>query len=173
MANVLVKEQFFGDLLDLKQNFERVLHHFFKHPVSRAGSSETLSTVIPPIETWVDTEDKEFHLTMPLPGIKPEAVNINLQGDRLIFSGEQEEQEDKTGKNYLEREFSYGRFLRTITLPQGVERDKLTAELKDGILEITAPIAAAALPRKIEVKNISKAQAVSAPIKAETASGKR
>ena len=58
------------------------------------------------------------------------------------------------GGNYLEREFSYGRFTRTITSPDGVDGQKLKAELKDGLLQVTAPIAPAALPKKIKVKNL-------------------
>ncbi|HXW13247.1 MAG TPA: Hsp20/alpha crystallin family protein [Terriglobia bacterium] len=155
MPNLLVRGNILDKLSDLRQDFDRVFDHFFKHPGSPTASSETLMAVVPPIETWVDTEDKEFHLTMPLPGLKPEEININLQGNRLTFSGEQKEEQDKTGKHYLEREFSARHFLRTITLPDGVEGDKLTAQLNNGILEITAPIAAAALPRKVEIKTAS------------------
>jgi HSP20 family protein len=106
----------------------------------------------------MDAEDKEFHLTMPLPGIKPEELNIILQGNRLTFSGEKKEEEDKTGKKYSEREFSYSHFVRTVTLPDGVDGEKISAQLNDGILEITAPFAASALPKKIEVKNVAPAQ---------------
>lgn len=155
MANSAGKEQSLGSLFDLKQDFDRVFQRFFNQP----GSAETQVAVIPPIETWVDTDDKEFHLTMPLPGVKPEQININVQGNRLTLSGEQKEEQDQSGKNYLDRELFYGRFVRTVTLPDGVEGDKLTAQLNDGILEITAPISSAALPRKIEVKTASKAQA--------------
>jgi HSP20 family protein len=159
MSNSVARENILGNLLDLRQDFDQVFDRFFNRPVSAGARLETLMTVVPPIETWVDTEDKEFHISMPLPGLKPEEINISLQGNRLTFSGEQKEEQDKTGKDYLEREFSYGRLLRTVTLPDGVEGEKLTAELKDGILEITAPIAAAALPRKVEIKTISKGQA--------------
>jgi HSP20 family protein len=153
VANLTVREHMASDLLDLKQDFERVFHHLFKHHVHPVGSAETFFAVVPPIETWVDTEDKEFHLSMALPGIKPEALNITLQGNLLTFTGEQKQEEAKSTKNYLQREFSYDRFLRNVTLPDGVDGEKMTAELKDGILEITAPIAAAALPKKIAVKS--------------------
>ena len=153
MSDLTVKQRIGSDMLDLKQEFERIFHHMFKHHFYPAASAENLVSVIPPIETWLDTEDKEFHLTMPLPGIKPEALNVTLQGNRLTLTGEQREEEDQTKKNYLEREFSYDRFVRTVTLPNGVEGEELTAELKDGLLEIKAPIAASALPKKIDVKS--------------------
>jgi HSP20 family protein len=152
MANLTVREHLASDLLDLKQDFEHVFHRIFKHHAYPAGSAETFFAVIPPIETWIDTEDKQFHLSMAVPGMKPEALHITLQGKNLTFSGEQKQEEEKSVKNYLQREFSYDRFARTVTLPDGVDGEKLTAQLKDGILEITAPIAASALPKKIPVK---------------------
>ena len=159
MPDLTVKEHISSDLLDLKQSFDRVFHRIFKHHFYPAGSAETFLPVVPPIETWIDAEDKEFHLSMPLPGMKPEALNITLQGRQLTFSGERKEEEDKSKKDYLEREFSYDRFARTITLPDGVEGEKLTAELNDGVLEITAPIAASALPKKIELRKAAAAAA--------------
>lgn len=153
MASLTVKEQLRSDLIDLKQDFVRDFDHIFK-PHAQPTGQEAFSAVVPPIETWIDTEDNEFHLTMPLPGIKPEALKITLEGKQLTFTGEQKQEEDKSTKKYLEREISYGRFARTVNLPDGVDGEKMTAELKDGILEITAPIAVAALPKKIEVKNL-------------------
>ena len=52
----------------------------------------------------------------------------------------------------MQNEFAYGRFERAIALPEGVVFEKLTAEYANGVLEITAPMAVAALPRKIEIK---------------------
>ena len=153
MANLNLREHAVNELLDLKQDFERVFHHVFKHHLFPART-ESVFAAIPPIESWVDTEDKEFHLSMIVRGIKPEALNITLQGNRLTLTGEhQEEKEQKTAKNYLDREFSYDQFARTITLPEGIDTEKLTAELQDGVLEITAPISAAALPKKVPVKH--------------------
>jgi HSP20 family protein len=57
-----------------------------------------------------------------------------------------------TDVDVLHEEISYGAFERTFTMPDGVDADKLSAEYKDGVLEITAPVAASALPRRIEVK---------------------
>ena len=60
------------------------------------------------------------------------------------------------------REVVYGSFQRTIPLAPGVDKDRITADLHNGVLEINAPIAAASLPRKIEVKSTSAAKQVSA-----------
>jgi HSP20 family protein len=55
-----------------------------------------------------------------------------------------------------------GSFQRLLELPEGVDRGKLTAEYRNGVLEISAPMSAAALPRKIEVKSLPAAKSAGA-----------
>lgn len=153
MTNLVLREQFAADLLHLRQGFDRMFHHILRDHVSPGSSDQTLFGVIPPIRTWMDTQNKEFHLSVALPGVKPEALKIWLQGNQLTFSGEEKTEEDKVVRNYLDREwFSYGRFVRSVTLPVGVDGEQITAELKDGILTVTAPFATGAIPKKIEIK---------------------
>jgi len=152
MSDLTVHTHTLAPLLDLRRDFDHVLDRFFRHPQLSSSSIDNLFTVVPPIESWVDTEDKEFHLTMPLPGLKAADVNVHIQGKRLVLTGEREERREEPGKAFLEREYSKQSFVRTIDLPDGVEEDKVTASLANGILEIIAPIAEGALPRKIEVK---------------------
>ena len=99
---------------------------------------------------------------MALPGINPNDVRLNLQGNTLTVSAERKERRETKEVNYLQREFSYGAFERTLTLPEGVEADKLNAEYQNGLLEISAPITSAALPRRIEIKGLPKAKGVGA-----------
>ena len=61
--------------------------------------------------------------------------------------------------DYLYRELSYGTLSRTLTLPEGLDTEQINAEYNDGLLEITAPVAAAALPRQVEIKGLPKAKA--------------
>jgi HSP20 family protein len=77
----------------------------------------------------------------------------------LTVSGEHKSENEKKDTNYLEREFSFGRFERLITLPQGVDTEKLSAEYNNGVLEISAPLNASALPKRIEVKGQGQGQA--------------
>lgn len=56
--------------------------------------------------------------------------------------------------NPVHEEIVYGGFQRTFELPAGVQAEKLTAEYHNGVLEITAPVTEAALPRKIEIKTV-------------------
>jgi len=107
---------------------------------------------VPPIESWVDRENKKFHLSIALPGFDPKELQVELEGNNLTVSGEHQETDEKKDADYLQQEFSYGRMERTIVLPEGVDTSKLSAEYNNGVLEITAPLSEAALPKRIEVR---------------------
>lgn len=101
MASLTVGEYLASDSLDLKQELERILHEIFRHHVYPAGSEESFFAVVPPIETWSDTEATEFHVSMQPPDANPDAFNIILQGKNLIFSNEQEPEEEQKSKSYM------------------------------------------------------------------------
>ena len=164
MTNLTVRNRVSRDVLDLREDFERMLRQFFKSAVYPVAAAENYFAVVPPIQTWIDAERKEFRVSVPLPGIKAEALNVSLQGNELTVSGEWQDQKSESEKKFLAREFYFDRFERTIGLPDGVDTEKLTCELKNGVLKITAPM----IPRKIEVKEV---QDKNIPAKAAAASG--
>ena len=162
MANLARPETIFNDLFD----FRRDLNGVFSRLVSgsQSGSERPLKIIaaVPPIEAWVDNDEKKYHLSIALTGVDPKDIELNVQGNNLTVSGEQKVSEEKKDADYLYQEFAYGRFERTITLPDGVDTSKLTAEYKNGVLEITAPMSANALPRKVEIKAVPVAKGASA-----------
>ncbi|HET6699580.1 MAG TPA: Hsp20/alpha crystallin family protein [Nocardioidaceae bacterium] len=90
------------------------------------------------VEDFVD--DDTYVLRAELPGIDPDRdVAIELVGDRLTISGERrEERRDDTGDK-THREFHYGSFRRTVSVPRGVQPEDVTATYADGVLEIRVP----------------------------------
>jgi HSP20 family protein len=107
---------------------------------------------VPAVEAYVDKEGKKYVCRVTLPGVDPKDVQVQAQGNLLAIHGERKFTSAPKEVELREQEVAYGVFDRTLTLPDGVIIDKLTAQYVNGVLEITAPIAAAALPRKIEVK---------------------
>jgi HSP20 family protein len=97
-------------------------------------------------------EDKgEYVLSADLPGVKSEAVEISLDGDRLRVSGHREAvHKVETQRTFLS-ECSYGSFSRQFTLPEGVDAERVSASLKDGVLTLVLPKKPEAQPRKIAV----------------------
>jgi HSP20 family protein len=110
----------------------------------------------------VDPKDNQYHLRVALPGVEPNEVQINLQGNYLNISGEHKSEQEKKDSDYMHKEFSYEHFERTVMLPESVDTGKINAEFNNGVLEITAPLSANALPRKIEIKSLPKTKGASA-----------
>ena len=80
----------------------------------------------------------EFVVRAELPGIDPDQdVEISITNGMLTIEGRREEKHEEKHRS----EFFYGRFMRTLTLPSGVDTNLIRAEYKDGILEVTVPMA--------------------------------
>jgi HSP20 family protein len=154
MANITLRERFFDDLFDLRRDFDQIFNRFFgnRPGMSHREVGEALSTLVPPVNASIDKEAKKFVCQIALPGVDPQDVNIQVQGNVLHISGERKVTNENKGADYYQKELVYGSFERTIMLPDGVESDKLNAEYHNGVLEVSAPISAAALPRRIEIK---------------------
>jgi HSP20 family protein len=95
-----------------------------------------------------------------LPGVDPKDVDIQVQGNTLTISGERTN--SREAREFLQREITYGSLTRSLVLPEGVDRERLSAEYRNGMLGITAPIATASLPKKVEIKSLPASRAASA-----------
>lgn len=102
----------------------------------------------------VDLVKKEGALVLraDIPGIKPDDVKIEVEGDVLTVSGEHREEKEEKKEHYMRRERRYGSFSRSMVLPKGVKADDIEANCEDGVLEVTIPIPEAGEKQKIEVK---------------------
>jgi len=149
------------DLADFRRDFDQVFNRFFNwgFPQEEQNLREGF---IPAVETWIDKDRKKFQCQIVLPGVDPKDVEIQVQGNILSISGTRSNTSTNRESDYFHREISYGSFQRQIELPEGVDREKLTAEYRSGILEISAPISASSLPRRIEVKTLPSAKAAGA-----------
>ncbi|MCX7425815.1 MAG: Hsp20/alpha crystallin family protein [Planctomycetia bacterium] len=104
----------------------------------------------PAVDLWQD--DDNFHVEAELPGVALEDLEIHVSGEnQLSLKGTRKVPEIEEG-TWHRRERSYGEFARILSLPQPVDADKVQATIRHGVLTITLPKAAAAKPRRIEVK---------------------
>jgi HSP20 family protein len=153
MFNLMEPRSFYRDLFNFRRDFDEIFNRMIGAPaVPETKLFEEVLT--PPIEAWTDPEGKKFYLRVALPGIDPKDVKVEVQGDMLTIFGERKKVEVKKEVNYHAREFTYGTFERVVTVPEGVDVEKLVAEFNNGVLEINAPLSALALPRRIEIKPI-------------------
>ncbi len=148
-------------LVDFRREFDQMFNRFFDWRPFREEQALT-EGFMPAIEASIDKDGKKFQCHVMLPGVDPKDVNLQVLGNTLTISGERSSPREIKGSDYLHREITYGSFQRSIELPEGVDKDKLTAEYRNGILEISAPVSAAALPRKIEVKSLPAAKSAGA-----------
>jgi HSP20 family protein len=87
-----------------------------------------------------------------LPGIKREDVELNLTGNRISITGKREAKTRKEGENCFMMERSYGSFTRSFNLPDGVDPNRVSADLKEGVLTLVLPKVPEVQPKKIEIK---------------------
>lgn len=85
--------------------------------------------------------DKDYKLEVAVPGMTKEDFNIHLGDENeLVISMEKKvENEDKDNKKYLRREFSYTKFQQSLYLPDNVDKEKITANVANGVLTIELP----------------------------------
>lgn len=163
MTNLIPRGSLFQDLFDFRRDFDQIFNRMVSGwPVGEAPTTGTSAAFTPAIESYIDKDAKTYHLRASLPGVDPKEVQIHAQGNTLTISGERQEKRSGKDVDLHYEEISYGAFERTLTLPEGVEADKLTAEYHNGVLELTAPVAAAALPRRIEVKTTPMSKQIAA-----------
>jgi HSP20 family protein len=153
MTNLVRHDSFFQDLFDFRRDFDQIFNRFLSWPSTQEGPILTAGFA-PAVESFIGKDGKKFHCQVMLPGIDPKDVNIQVQGNTLTVSGERRETRETKEADFLHREITYGSFQRSLTIPEGVDKDRLSAEYRDGMLESSAPVSAAALPKKIEVKTL-------------------
>ncbi len=87
-----------------------------------------------------------------LPGVEQNDVHVTLQEQALTIKGEKRSQKEEKDEQFHQIERSYGAFTRTLTLPTGVDAEKVVATFKDGVLTVTLPKTPAAKGTPIPIK---------------------
>ena len=88
---------------------------------------------------------ENFQLELAAPGLNKDDFKIHLENNVLTVSVEMEDEKREEGKNYTRKEFYYGSFSRSFTLPKIIDFDKIKADYENGVLKV-------ALPKKEEAK---------------------
>jgi HSP20 family protein len=99
----------------------------------------------------VAESDKQFEVTVELPGMNKEDIDINMEGNVLTVSGERRFENKEENKNYRRIESSYGFFTRSIPFPDVINPDKINAKYDQGLLRVTIPKVKEKAGKKIEV----------------------
>ncbi|MGD9762732.1 MAG: Hsp20/alpha crystallin family protein [Candidatus Binatia bacterium] len=130
-------------LLRLQGDLER----FLGKPPYNFGLSG--GNVYPPVNIFTDGDG--YVIQAEIPGVDPNNITVKVESGQLTLAGE------RTAPNverasYLRRERRFGRFSRTIQLPQDADLEHVTAEFRNGVLSVRIPKLAAAKPHQVEVR---------------------
>lgn len=136
----------FQEAVSLREAMNSLMQESFVRPgvASAQGGFSALPLDI------CETEN-DFVIRASLPGVKPDDVNITVQGDTLTIRGESKAEEDKKGEHWHFRERRYGGFQRSVSLTAPVDSDKAQAHYEDGVLTLTLPKSEAAKPKQIRI----------------------
>jgi len=128
------------ELSSWHRDIDDLFGRFFGRSESPAGSW------VPRMETY--RKNNEYVVRLDLPGVDPKDVSVQAEGNLLSITGERKAEE--SGPEY--RETFYGKFERSLALPQGIESDNIAARYENGVLEIHVPLPAQLAGRKIPVQ---------------------
>jgi len=168
----------FDEMSELVRQFDTLLERAFgetRLPIGRGfrrpllgparattelGTGRTLPSTLP--ETAWTTyfypqiecfrREKELVLRAELPGVDPEKIDIDVDGDRLTIRGEKTTKKEVKETDYYMQETGYGRFERSFTMPEGVKADQIKADFSNGVLEIRIPYEAKAPTKKVPIE---------------------
>jgi len=129
---------------DLRREVDRLLDDYAAPFTGGRGRG------FPALNVWENADS--LFVEAELPGFTMNDVELTVVGDELSIKGERKVASSEEKATFHRRERGAGAFSRFVTLPVGVDAEKVDAVLRDGVLTITLPKSAAAKPRRIQVK---------------------
>jgi HSP20 family protein len=134
----------------MDEMFDRLTRDFFGPRWPERSRAEAATMWEPAIECHLEVGN--LIIKADLPGIDPKDVNISLLGTQLTIEGERKVEKPKEGEGYMYRELPYGKFSRVLTLPEGIDADKIKTAYKNGVLEISMPAPSQMVSKKIPIE---------------------
>jgi HSP20 family protein len=135
------------ELNTIQSEMNRLFNTFFESPTTGNGGS--FRRWIPAMDL-VETEN-DFVLKADLPGLSEDEVNIEVEDNVLTISGERKSEREERKDGFYRVERSFGSFRRSLTLPEGVDADAVSASFERGVLEVHVPKPEEHKPRKVAI----------------------
>ena len=144
---VLTRWEPFREFSTLQDRMNRL----FRESYSGSGQDESLtaSSFAPAVDVYED--EHKVTLKIEVPGIDEKDIDVQVENNTLTVRGERKIEKEEKEENYRRVERQYGSFVRTFTLPQTVDAEKVSATYDKGVLNIELPKKAEAKPKQIKV----------------------
>jgi HSP20 family protein len=146
----LVRWEPFREIAALQNDMGRLMSAFLGQT-----NGDTARTWVPAVDAW-ETEN-ELVYAFDLPGIPEDKIAVEFDDGSLTVSGERERVDEAKDDGFYRFERRFGSFSRTVGLPQGVTDDDVSADYRDGVLEIKVKKPETPKPRRIQVGSGNKA----------------
>ena len=143
---------------DTFRDMERMFRSFFGSTLPmlrppRWWAREFEGEFVPDVD--LKETDKEYMMSLTVPGLTKDDIDIDVTSDRVTVSGERKTEEEKPGERYHIREQRYGSFCVSYALPSDIKPDDVKASYKNGLLEVVLPKAEAPETHKVKVEEKS------------------
>lgn len=129
--------------LSLMTDFDRMLDTFF-------NDTPFWNNNVPTVD--IREEEDKYLLEAEMPGISEKDINVKIENDLLTISTEKDEKNEEKKKGYVLKERRSSSFSRSFVLPKGIDREKIEATMKNGVLTLDIPKAPEAKPKNITIK---------------------
>jgi HSP20 family protein len=148
--------QVFGPLDEVERLFDRLMPRTWMRPMMWnwpmwSGLESTLGNIRVPQLDVID-RDKDILVRVEVPGVEKKDIDVSISDNTLVIKGSVKHEAKEQRKDYFRCEIEQGNFSRSLALPGAVDKAEISANLKDGILEIILPKEENAQRRSVEVK---------------------
>lgn len=158
MLNTVFANDIRQTLDHFRRSVDQMFENAYGYPAERQSNETTRWTFSPVLETgWTDDA---LHLRALLPAVAEKDVDVSLQGNQLVITGERTAPEGFR-KNVF-TQLAYGKFYASVALPSGLDFEKLSCRLHEGVLDIDIPVAEAMKPRQIRIQTGEGQKSISA-----------
>lgn len=147
MARNVMQRNPFQEALTLQE----AMNQLFENSYVRPGSAQRANEQFVPAMDISETE-QAYIVEAAVPGLKPEDLNVTVENNVLYVSGEIRQEKTAEDQSYHRVERRFGKFQRSLTLPNTVKFNDISATMNNGILRLEIPKADEVKPRQISVK---------------------
>ncbi len=145
MSSMITRWDPFRELNTLQDRMNRLFQE------SMGGREQGLASpgFTPPVDIYED--EHNISIRVEVPGMNQKDIDVQVENNTLTIRGERTLEKDQKEENFHRIERRYGSFMRSFTLPNTVDTEKVSASYNNGVLDITLPKRAEAKPKQIKV----------------------
>jgi len=149
MINTLTRFEPLREMEDFQNRLSTLFGRPLRRPDGHGREEITLADWTPLAD--ITEDEKEYLIKAELPEVKKEDVKVTVENGVLTITGERKFEKEEKKRKYHRVERGYGTFMRSFSLPDDADANKVKAEFKNGVLTVRLPKSEHAKPRQIEV----------------------